>query len=375
MLVTALVDGIYDCGHMLFTTLGEGIYDHLIGVFRWTTVSATHITWYACWLQHLVMAYMTMEDINWVEQWCIWVVHCVCYARQRGGMHIACAYGQGVVRSRVMRLEGLYAVGPLRRIHTPPVRMDRGWSIRGLWWKVLQQDRVAPYFDGPPIRYAHHLCVWTGGGPFADYKEGCSIKIGRRPILMGHPIGYAHPLCVWTGGGPFAGYEEGCSNKVGRCPILNTHSSIECQHILIDRPIEYASGLWHVWIACWSTASDMLFSHPIGYALNWISSSVDTLFMGYALHGIHSSCDMLFMWYTLHGIRSSWDTLFMGYALHGIHSSSVWNGCACQPTPSDTLFVGMSHHIHSSWVWNVCVWTHTPWVGTVWMGIRIHTLQ
>jgi hypothetical protein len=34
MLVTALVDGIYDCGHMLFTTLGEGIYDHLIGVFR-----------------------------------------------------------------------------------------------------------------------------------------------------------------------------------------------------------------------------------------------------------------------------------------------------------------------------------------------------
>jgi hypothetical protein len=68
----------------------------------------------------------------------------------------------------------------------------------------------------------------------------------------------------------------------------------------------------------------MLFSHPIGYALNWISSSVDTLFMGYALHPygmvVHVSpprqirCSWVCpIRYTLHG----YGMFVYGHTLHG----------------------------------------------------------
>jgi hypothetical protein len=221
---------------------------------------------------------------------------------------------------------------------------------------------MVPYFDAPPVGYAHHLCVWTGGGPFAGYKEGCSIKIGQHTILMDHPIGYAHWSICWLQG-----------------RVLQQGSAVPYfEYALFNRVPTYFDGLPYQICIRTMTHMDCMSVHCIRYALqspHWICSSLDKLISGYTLHGIHSSWDTLFMGYALHGIRSSCDMLFMGYTFHGIRSSCLSNGCACWPTPSDTFFMGMSHQIHSSWVWNGCVWTHTPWAGIVWMGIGIHTLQ
>jgi hypothetical protein len=86
---------------------------------------------------------------------CIWVVHCACYASQRG----VYAHRPCVCKSR-------------RCLRTSPMRMDRegglfaGYEVRRSPFSMdhpSDTHTACAYGQGGGLGYAHRLRVWTGG--------------------------------------------------------------------------------------------------------------------------------------------------------------------------------------------------------------------
>jgi hypothetical protein len=81
-----------------------------------------------------------------------------------------------------------------------------------------------------------------------------------------------------------------------------------------------------LFMCVWMARQRISMDHPDGYAHLLCVWAGGGPFLGYTLHG-----------YALHGYG-----MFVRVGLHHqIRSSSVWNVCACRPTPSDTLFIAL----------------------------------